>query len=312
MPSLVILGASGFIGRNLVSDGHSLLPIKAVARNIPVDADIAREGVTWLEADLSEAESLHELLEAGDLVINLVYKVDAGEAENLSIIDKIIKACLRARVSRLVHCSTAVVAGANRVSRVVESTPCMPLTPYERTKWTIEQRVLSASHRGLDVGILRPTAVVGPGGQNLLKLARSLLRGNAFANYLRASLFGRRPMHLVPLRNVTAALLHLSLLPTALNGEIYIVSSDDDPHNNFHSIEEIMLQSLGLRTRKLPLLPFPSGALSLMLRLLGRSEVGMARIYDSGKLYDGGFKPMYSVVGAVREFGENFKNGEIQ
>jgi nucleoside-diphosphate-sugar epimerase len=202
------------------------------------------------------------------------------------------------------------VAGATQVSRVVESTPCMPLTPYERTKWIIEQRVLGALHRGLDVGILRPTAVVGSGGHNLLKLARSLVRDSAFANYLRASLFGRRPMHLVPLRNVTAALLHLSFLPAALNGEIYIVSSDDDPHNNFRSIEKIMLRSLGLRPRKVPLLPFPSGVLSLMLRLLGRSEVGRARIYDSGKLHEVGFKPMNSVVGAVREFGENFKSGE--
>lgn len=310
MSSLVILGASGFIGRTLIAVGRSPLPIKAVARNIPFDVDITQKGVVWFEADLSKATSLYDLLATGDVVINLAYKIDANEVDNIAIIDNIINACLRSRVSRLIHCSTAVVAGATRVSRVVESTPCLPLTPYERTKWTIEQRVLSALPRGLDVGILRPTAVVGPGGQNLLKLATSLVSGSAFANYLRASLFGRRPMHLVPVRNVTAALLHLAVLPAALNGDIYIVSSDDDPHNNFHDIEEIMLRSLGLRPRKLPLLPLPSKVLSLALRLLGRSEVGIARIYDSGKLHDGGFKPMDSVVSAVQEFGENIKNGE--
>jgi nucleoside-diphosphate-sugar epimerase len=310
MPSLVILGASGFIGRSLLEDGHAPLPVKALARNIPVDVDISQKGAIWFEADLSVATSLDDLLASGDVVINLAYKTDADEIDNIAIVDNIINACLRSRVSRLVHCSTAVVVGATRVSRVVESTPCLPLTLYERAKWAIEQRVLSALSRGLDVGILRPTAVVGSGGQNLLKLATALVSGSALTNYLRASLFGKRPMHLVPVRNVTAALLHLSVWPRPLNGNIYIVSSDDDLNNNFHNVEEIMLRSLGLHPRKLPLLPIPSEVLSLMLRLLGRSESGVARKYDSAKLNNSGFKPIDSVVNAVREFGENFKNGK--
>jgi nucleoside-diphosphate-sugar epimerase len=308
MSSMVILGAGGFIGRTLVVDGHSPLHIKAVARNIPVDVDIGQRGTIWFEADLSKAASVDDLLGSGDVVINLAYNADADEADNIAIIDNIINACLRARVSRLLHCSTAVVVGSTRVSRVVESTPCLPLTPYERTKWALEQRVLGALPRGLDVCILRPTAVVGPGGHNLRKLAKSLVSESAFTNYLRASLFGRRPTHLVPVRNVTAALLHLSVLPAASNGNTYIVSSDDDPNNNFRNIEDILLRSLGLQPRKLPLLPIPSEVLSLALRALGgRSELGVARIYDSGKLYDSGFKPIDSVANAVREFGESQK-----
>ncbi len=310
MFSLVILGASGFIGRTLIAEGHSLLRIKAVARNIPSDVDSAQKDVHWFEADLSNPTSLYDLLTAGDMVINLAYKTDGNQIDNIAIIDNIIKACLRSRVSRLVHCSTAVVVGSTRVSRVIESTPCLPITPYEQAKWAIEQHALAALPGGLDVGILRPTAVVGLGGQNLLKLATSLVSDSAFANYLRASLFGRRPMHLVPVRNVTAALLHLSFLPAASNGNIYIVSSDHDPLNNFRDIEEIMLRSLGLESRKLPLLPIPSEVLSLALRLLGRSELGVTRIYDSEKLHASGFKPIDSVENAVREFGEKIKNGK--
>jgi nucleoside-diphosphate-sugar epimerase len=308
MFSLVILGAGGFIGRTLIAEVHSIVRIKAVVRNFPSDVDITQKGVIWFEADLSKPTSLHDLLTAGDVVINLAYKTDANEIDNITTIDNIINACTRSRVSRLVHCSTAVVVGSTHVSRVIESTPCSPLTSYERAKWAIEQRVLGALPGGLDVSILRPTAVVGPGGQNLHKLATSLVSGNAFTNYLRASLFGRRPMHLVPVRNVTAALLHLSVLPAASNGNIYIVSSDHDPDNNFHNVEEIMLRSLGLQPRKLPLLPIPSEVLSLALRLLGRSELGVTRIYDSQKLHDSGFKPIDSVEKAVREFGENIKN----
>ena len=305
MSSLVILGAGGFVGKALIGGGHSPLPIKAVARNIPSDADLTRSGVTWLAADLLTSTSLKEVMEPRDVVINLAYMPDAGEADNVRLIDNVIEACLRSRVPRLVHCSTAIVAGATRASRVVESTPCEPRTPYEITKWALEQRVRNALSTGLDVGILRPTAILGPGGQNLLKLAKSLQTGSRIANYFRACLFGRRPMHLVPVRNVAAALLHLAVLPAALNGNIYNVSSDDDPTNNFESVEAILLRSLGLQPRKLPLLPLPMQVLALILRLLGRSVTNMARIYDSQKLLATNVVPVDSVADAVREFGEN-------
>lgn len=308
MPSLVILGAGGFVGRALIAGGYSPIPIKAVARNIPSDADLTRERATWLAANLLTSTSLDEVLEPCDIVINLAYMSHAGKAENVRLIDNVIEACLRFRVARLVHCSTAIVVGAAPASRVVESTPCEPRTPYERTKWALEQRVLSALSRGLDVGIVRPTAIVGPGGQNLLKLARSLQNGSRIASYLRACLFGRRPMHLVPVRNVAAALLHLAVLPTALNGNVYQVSSDDDPDNNFHSVEGMLSRSLGLEPRKLPLLSLPGQVLALLLRFLGRSDTNLARHYDSTKLMATGFMPLDSVADAVREFGESRRN----
>jgi nucleoside-diphosphate-sugar epimerase len=107
---------------------------------------------------------------------------------------------------------------------VTESVTCVPATPYERIKWALERQVLGIHSESLDVGILRPTAIVGPGGANLLKLARALRGGSAVVNYLRASLFADRPMHLVPVRNVAAAVLHLAALPGPLGGNIYHVA----------------------------------------------------------------------------------------
>jgi nucleoside-diphosphate-sugar epimerase len=306
MSSIVILGAGGFLGRTLIANGCFPMPVKAVDLIIPPDADLTKKNILWLGADLLTSKSLNEVLQPGDIVINLAYISGALEAKNILLIDNVIDACIHLRVDRLVHCSTAVVAGATPISRVNESTLCLPVTSYEKTKWALENRALSAISRGLDVGILRPTAIVGPGGQNLLSLARSLRDGSRIVNYFRAGLFGRRPMHLVPVRDVAAALLYLAVLPGTLNGEVFIISSDDDPENNFQGVEKILLKALGMAPRKLPLLPFPIRLLSLSLRLWGRSETNMGRIYDSYKIRSIGFKQVDMVAKAVCEFGEEF------
>jgi nucleoside-diphosphate-sugar epimerase len=305
--SLVVLGATGFLGKNLLGVGHLPLPLKAVSRKIPPDADLTQKGVTWFAADLLSSKSLSGVLESGDIVVNLAY-LSGTQSANVRLIDNVIQECFHSRVSRLIHCSTATVVGATHTTCVDESTPCEPTKPYEQAKLNLERRVLSAGRGGLDVGIVRPTAIVGPGGKNLAKLAHDLRRRRHMVNYLRACLFGTRPMHLVPVETVAAALLYLALLPEPLNGNIYMVSSDDDPDNNFARIEELLSLALGLEPRRMPLLPVPRVALRLMLRILGRSETNTSRVYDGGKLRTVGFEQIHSVANAVSRFGTTLQS----
>lgn len=308
MPSLVILGAGGFLGKALIASGRSSLRIKAVARSVPVDAALKGPRISWFAGDLLESDFLPAVLECGDLVCNLAYIIAGSEANNLQLIDNVIDACVQRQAARLVHCSTAIVAGAAPQAHIVESTPCVPVTPYERTKWNVERRVLQALGRGVDVGILRPTAIVGAGGENLRKLARQLQNDSAALNYVRASIFGKRPLHLVPVGNVAAALLHLAALQTALQGNIYHVCSDDDSGNNFLSVEKELLRALGLRPRKWPLLSIPAWVLKVLLALRGRSPSEVTRIYDGRKLLSTGFKPTDSVLDAVRQLGRQLRS----
>ena len=307
MSSLVIFGANGFLGRTLVADGAFSLPVKAVARSIPSDANLFRSGVTWIEADLMDPSSIDPVLGVGDVVVNLAYMPSASEADNCSLIDNLIDACLRAGVGRLLHCSTAAVVGASPVARVDETTRCVPLTSYEKTKWALEQRVGHAVSRGLDTAILRPTAILGSGGQTLLSLSRSLREDRRIVSYLRACLFGARPMHLVPARDVAAALLHVAALPGALAGEVFIVSSDDDPSNNFQTVETLLAAALALKRRTLPPVFLPTGVLALLLRLRGRSETRLDRNFAHEKLRSTGFRPVDTIAAAVREFGESLR-----
>lgn len=304
--SLVLLGASGFLGRALMARWTGPLPLRAVSRRTPESTGLASAGVTWVKADLFNATGLDGVLERGDVVVNAAYHMADMEA-NLPLIENVVAACRRAGVRRLVHCSTAVVVGATPARHVTEATPCEPRSAYEITKLAIEARVRTLVDDGIDVGILRPTAIVGPGGQNLLTLAQSLHSGSRVTNYVRASLFGRRRMNLVPVHTVAAALAHLALFPHPLSGHAYIVSADADEENNFASVERLLLASLGRPPRRLPLVPLGPRALSLVLAAAGRSVTATNRVYDSSKLLATGFTPPDTVTESVRAFGAHFR-----
>ena len=240
MASIVILGATSFIARALINAGPYQLPIKAVARTIPVDQECYKK-VEWLNADLLSPSSLDEVFAEGDLVINLVYMQGSASSENHQAVKNLAQACKKAGVARLIHCSTALVVGATTLSDIRESTPCLPLTEYEVTKYELEKFILSDSHIGLDVAVLRPTAVVGVGSENLVKLSRQLVNSSRITNYLRSSLFGIRPMHLVSVQMVSEALIHLIFSPNSLSKQVYIVAADSDVDNNFKKVEEYIV-----------------------------------------------------------------------
>ena len=311
MNSLVIIGASGFLGRALIGDGNLIGPVKAIARNIPEDIGLHKKKVTWVKFDFTSCSSLAQVLSEGDVVINLAYIQDGDRLENVSLVDKIIKACIYAKVSRLVHCSTAVVIGDVKTNLINELSLCNPKTPYEKTKLILEDHLLSAASKDLDVVVLRPTAVVGYGGKNLLKLTHSLLYGSRIINYIKICVLNNMPMHIVPVRNVVSALLYVSFYPKRFDGEVFIVSSDEDVDNNFQKINEILLHELGLNSTKFPYIILPRILQSLLFKLIKRNDINMNRTYDSKKISDYGFEPNDSVNEAVRQFARSIKQDNL-
>ena len=86
------------------------------------------------------------------------------------MVENLVHACRRKKVSRLVHCSTALVVGKNPSSIVSHDTNCLPVTTYEKTKYQMESLLLDAINDDFNIYIIRPTLVVGPSGQNLKKI----------------------------------------------------------------------------------------------------------------------------------------------
>lgn len=300
IPRTIVFGARGFIGQQLIRELNNsmILPVTRLNKNRPPKD---QKGRNWLVADLLNPPSIGKILTPGCTVINLVYSGSSSSEDNISMAENLIRACYQAKVSRLIHCSTAFVVGENPTFIVNENTKCIPVTTYERTKYQIEQLLLETVNNELKIYILRPTVVVGPGGQNLKKMLSAIKKGNSFVNYIQSSIYSKRKLNLVSVKDVVRALIHLSK-PLSFNTGVYICSADDDPNNSYNKIAEIMRQILKKKKLIKPI-PLPKIILKIILKA-SRSGSGRFayREYSSEKLVLTGFQGRESIAKAVREF----------
>jgi len=308
---VAVTGAAGFLGRHLLASLHERPDVALrvlVHRHQP---SLAGDGdrVRTVRGDLVTPENLDLLLAPDCTVIHLAYSGSSSGQENLKAASNLADACAKAPVKRLVHCSTAVVAGRVEDDLINEKTLCMPTPGYESTKLEVERIFAEKAAGRFDLAILRPTAVFGPGGRNLLKLADDLNRGNRLLNYLKSCLFNQRKMNLVSISHVVSAFVFLAFAERKWNGEVFIVSDDDHPWNTYRNVEKYLMNALGRCDYTVPRFPVPASVLSVMLRIKGRSNINPLRRYDAGKLRAAGFQRTVSFEAALEAFADWYRQG---
>jgi nucleoside-diphosphate-sugar epimerase len=305
MNTVAITGASGFIGKYLVDAiSRSGARIKVLSRNAQRVPPLP--GMQVIEGDIRDPAAVRQLLEPGCTVINLVYLQQA--AENVNVAADLVKACREVGVKRLIHCSTAVVAGRAAQQQITENAACLPVTAYGKTKLEIEQVVLEGARNAFDCAILRPTAVFGPGGQNLRKLANDLRAGKRIRNYLKSCLFDARRMNLVHVENVVAAILFLVAREADFRGEVFTISDSDEPTNNFAEVERILMRQLDIPDYALPRIPVPAAVLGLLLRCLGQENINPRADYSSAKLMRLGFQRVVGLEAGIAQYARAYRS----
>ncbi|NTV12497.1 MAG: NAD(P)-dependent oxidoreductase [Desulfobulbaceae bacterium] len=305
---IVVVGAAGFIGSRLLS---ALAARPGQRLRVLVHrhglASLPGSEIETVTGDLLRPATLAGLIEPGCLVLNLSYLAAHSRAENLLAMENLVNACRRGGAHRLIHCSTAVVAGPTGPGLVDEKTPCRPLSKYGRTKLAIEELLLARASENFSVTILRPTAVFGPGGRNLLKLAEGLCQGNALGNYLKACLYNRRRMNLVCLDNVVAALIFLADSGPETAGQVFIIADDDSPLNNYRDLAAILREEMVLAPARLPLIPVPAFILRRLLKLAGRPTADPEVSYSSAKISALGFQKPCTLAAGISQFADWYR-----
>jgi nucleoside-diphosphate-sugar epimerase len=302
MQTVAITGGNGFVGSRLVQRlaRRPEIETRALVRSSKRPQIAASDRMTIVDGDLADPAVLERLLRPGCSVVNLAYDPDAPAQINLAAAEALAQACTKFKVRRLVHCSTAVVVGKTRLERIDETTACHPQSAYEQTKLAVENLLLEKARGNFELAILRPTAVFGAGGRNLVKLARDLTHGPRWANYLRSCANGHRRMNLVEVDNAAAAAEFLLGAENRVDREIFIISDDEDPQNNFHDVERHLMQAFGIADYPLPRITVPKTVLSLLLRARGRSLSNPDTVFASNKLSERGFsKPTQFAAGVA-------------
>ncbi len=181
----LVTGATGFTGghlaRALMARGHR---VRALVRDPERASTLGTAGIELTLGDLREPRALDRAMAGVDVVYHIaaVYR-EAGisretyQAVNADAPRAIVEAAARARVKRVVHCSTVGVHGDVDHPPANEEAPFKPGDVYQATKLEGERLAREAGQRlGIGVTVARPTGIYGPGDRRLLKLFRAVTR----------------------------------------------------------------------------------------------------------------------------------------
>lgn len=306
MNNISIIGASSFIGQHfldrILSNKQFFIKVLAHSnRNFP-----SSDNLEVIKGDLTKKDTLTDLLSTGDTVINFAYLASHSRDINIQAILNLVEACKKAKIKRLIHISTAVVVGRTSSNMVSEQTECNPMNDYEKTKLEIENLLLHDYSNNFEVIILRPTAVFGPVGKNLVKLIEEILYGNKLMSYLKSCLYYDRTMNLVSVYNVIEAIEHI-IHTAEIDKQIFILSDDDSSMNNYRAIEKYLMKLLGCKDYFLPVIPFPRWILRSILSLSGKSNINPALKYDNQKLYKIGYVKRIQFENALNQYADWYK-----
>jgi len=259
----------------------------------------ANPNVEVCTGDLLNCASLEGFLKPSCTLIHLAF-IGGSRDQNIQATVNIIEMAKRARIKRLVHCSTAVVVGSTKDILITEHTPPKPETDYQKTKFEIEELLRSELKGRIELAILRPTEIIGPDGQGLNRMIERLRHGSKLRNVLYHCILRERRFNFVSVHNVVSALMLLALISAPLNNEIYILSDDDDEENGYTAIESIINNHLGRKSAHALNFGIPQGLLSFLFKFRP-GKPNPKRIYSHSKIKAIGYERVVNLRSAISE-----------
>lgn len=233
--NVLITGAAGFVGRDLrayLQPRHALrLAVRALSQ-----ADHAVANAEWMAiGDIGSTTDWAPVLDGIDAIVHLANRahvmretvadpLTVFRAVNVEGTRRLALQAAVAGVRRLVYLSSVKVLGECTGERPFdEHSAAAPEDAYGQSKWEAEQALWAvAKETGLEVVVLRPPLVYGPGvGANFGRLLRLVARGLPLPL---AAIKNRRS--LVYVRNLSSA-IETCLTHPAAAGRTFLVSDGD-------------------------------------------------------------------------------------
>ncbi|KVE35302.1 UDP-glucose 4-epimerase family protein [Burkholderia sp. TSV86] len=272
MSRVVVTGANGFVGRALcralLTDGHI---VTGLVRRAGECVEGVRE---WVHDGRDFAGLADAQWPDFDCVVHLAARVHvmddtaadpeaAFRATNVEGSLRVAEAARRHGARRFVFVSSIkAVAETDGGRPLREDDPALPDDPYGRSKRDAEAALRQFGQAcGLDVVIVRPPLVYGPGVRaNFLRMMDAVARGMPLPL---GAIAARRSI--VYVDNLADALARCAIDPHAARG-CFHVADDDAP-----SVAALLRMTGEAIGRPARLLPVPAGVLRVAGRLTGRT-----------------------------------------
>jgi nucleoside-diphosphate-sugar epimerase len=275
MPIALVTGATGFVGSHLIPALVAMgWTVRVLARP---GRTVETPGVaTFSVGDLADTPDLGPALDGVDVVLHLAGRAhvlretatdpaDEFRRANVVATEQLALRAARSGVRRFVFLSSVGVNGRDTVPGrpFTESDPPHPHNSYAVSKWEAEQALRAvAAATGLEIAIIRPPLVYGPGVRaNFLRLLGLAASGLPLPL---ASVQNRRS--LVGVWNLCDLIVACATHPAAA-GETFLVSDQHDLSTP--DLIRTVARALGRPAR---LFPFPVAVLRAAARVVGRGD----------------------------------------
>lgn len=259
-PHVLVTGATGFTGghlaRHLARQGHAVAALVRPQSAAKMDA-LRRDGIEVRVGDLTDGPAVARAADGCQVIYHIAatYR-EAGQGEaaytaiNVEGTRHVLDAARAAGVSRVVHCSTGGVHGHIEHPPADENAPFAPGDVYQRTKLEGERLAAEFGRRtGLEVVIVRPIGIYGPGDLRFLKMFRGIARGN-FPMLGRGEVF----YHLTFIDDLVRGVELAGTTPGAAGRE-YIIGGPE--YTTLNELASLIARELGVAPPRLRLPVWP-------------------------------------------------------
>lgn len=256
----LVTGATGFIGsavaKRLKQAGHD---VRALVREPGKLKAVGLDDVETAIGDITDKDAVARACEGCDVVFSIAgtfREPDLSDARyrevNVDAVRYLLEGAKAAGIKRVVHCSTVGIHGDVKGEPANEDSPIIPDGIYEATK--SEGDRVAREHGdalGLEVVVLRPSPVYGPGDTRLLKLFKLagkdplIMLGNGEACY-----------HLVHIEDLSEAFLSAANADDVA-GEAFIIGGAERPSLNemIKELRQVLGKGQGGKTIRIPVMP---------------------------------------------------------
>lgn len=173
---VLVTGGTGFVGSRLIFDlienGQKVKAIKRIHSIIPPILIPFQKKILWVDGDVLDPTSLENAMEGVDYVFHCAAFVSLNQKKtellfkiNIDGTSNVINACLSKKIKKVCHISSIAALGKGNYGDLINEMDHWTdsQSAYSISKFFSENEVWRGAAEGLDIVVVNPSVIIGPG-----------------------------------------------------------------------------------------------------------------------------------------------------